>query len=277
MFISGKAAKGWSRFIVCVLISLSFPVALACWIVRTSVGCNVKPSMFKDTDWYERFCADPLSVLHNVEHTRKRKQMDDETVAFIKERTEEAGRTKKKLHLQEYAEEIEEKRKEAGDDRDAPSTSAIQRELSAMGAVYVSKPKRAMVKTPWNARYRLQFANDTVQKICSTHYYTRTLIHCDEKPFRLYDSSAGAGYMTKDRDGQWPESNKARELHEKDAARADEMYETFMDGVRMARGDNRNLPKTKQKGKYPVMAFGALGYNFKSQIYLFPAGATMIH
>ena len=179
--------------------------------------------------------------------------------------------------MKEYAEEIEEKRKEAGDDRDAPSTSAIQRELSAMGAVYVSKPKRAMVKTPWNARYRLQFANDTVQKICSTHYYTRTLIHCDEKPFRLYDSSAGAGYMTKDRDGQWPESNKARELHEKDAARADEMYETFMDGVRMARGDNRNLPKTKQKGKYPVMAFGALGYNFKSQIYLFPAGATMIH
>ena len=27
------------------------------------------------------------------------------------------------------------------------------------------------------------------------------------------------------------------------------MYEVFMDGVRMARGDNRNLPKTKQKGK----------------------------
>ena len=128
--------------------------------------------------------------------------MDEETVAFIKERTEEAGRTKKKLHLQEYVEEIQEKRKEAGDDRDAPSTSAIQRELSAMNAVYVSKPKRAMVKTPWNARYLLQLANDTIQKIITTHYYTRTLIHCDEKPFRLYDSGAGAGYMIKDHNGQ---------------------------------------------------------------------------
>ena len=68
-------AKTWSRFLVCVLLSLGFPVALACWIVRTSIGYNIKPSMFKDTDWYERFTKDPLSVLHNAEHTRKRKQM----------------------------------------------------------------------------------------------------------------------------------------------------------------------------------------------------------
>ena len=75
--------KEWKRFQVCMLLSMGFPTVIACAIVG-----GVKCTSFDDTrvvDWYQRFVQDPFSCLKNKKHTMKRKQMDESTVAAIKE------------------------------------------------------------------------------------------------------------------------------------------------------------------------------------------------
>ena len=228
--------KEWKRFQVCMLLALGFPTVLACALVG-----NIKPKSFDDTrdaDWYGRFVKDPFSCLRNKKHTRKRKQMDDSTVKCIKERCLESGRTLKRLCLNGFREYIAQVRDELGDTRELPSKATICKTLKSLGAKFFKKNQRAMVKRPWDARYRMQFARKMHDIIVGKPghvpqpHYARTIIFADEKPFRLFDSQSGAGYTLKDENGQVPENNVAKKLTTANAATADEKYIEFMDRVR---------------------------------------------
>lgn len=138
--------------------------------------------------------------------------------------------------------------------RSVASDRSIQLCVRAETGVSVRPPpKMMMVKTPWHARYRRQFAQQHMNDNSKTFLFT------DEKIFTIYNMRGdNAGVSTfRSPNAEW---NKAKQMT---GPGGDDEYEEW----RKENGGNKALPDSKGKGLYKLRMWGGVGYNVKTELY----------
>ena len=143
---------------------------------------------------------------------------------------------------------------DTGKRKKAPTKDTILRVFKRGGGRHSAKRKHLVVKELWNARYRYQFA------VHHEDTDSRKVVFSDAKKFCLWHAEGGGGS-----NGYMPgeDSNAARRL-----GITDPQYLVWRDGLGKA------LPKEKSKGLFPMFAYGAVGYNCKSKLFILDKGVT---
>jgi hypothetical protein len=162
---------------------------------------------------------------------------------------------------------ILDERKQSGEERgvprEAPSVTGIQTQLKKMpGGKFGRTRGTFMVKTPWHARWRLQFAIEWLGLLRAKKPHRKVrlewILFSDEKKFCLWDS----------RFGRWTFDDT-----EMNAARANEM--TDAEYIEWKSKVGRPLPHNKQRGLYPWFVWGAVGINMKTDLYFLDQGQRL--
>ena len=238
--ISGQAAR---RIKVCTLMEQGFSCKQAC----KDVGIS-RPSFIKKR-WYERYQEDGMGALLDDKRGRKPTQMTPTTVKKIKVL---GG---KGLNAPDIQAAITDDREEAGDPRAAPSLRGVQGFLGdTLGGKYGRGHWKFMVKTPWHARWRIQFCKEWYPLLTappkSKQLDLGWILFTDEKKFCLWDSRFARWWFP---DSE-PNIAKALDM-------SDEQY------LQWRKDNGKPLPNTKQRGLYPCFVWGGVGYNMKTELY----------
>jgi len=232
------------RLKVCILIEYGFSISEACRLV------GVNKSGFIRGKWNDKFQKYGQVGILTPKRKRNKTVMTPRTKAEC-DKQAKLGKDSKEIQtgLIDFYEE------RGDNDRSIPHMRTIQKELKKSHS-YVRKMGRLFVKAPWTARWRRQFADDMLRRLKlprtdPDHVDPRDIIFMDEKKCCLYDSNFGLW---------WPDDadyNVARDLNMTD--------EEYLDW----RSDNKSkvLPHTKQRGKFPLFIWGAVGYNMKSELH----------
>ena len=136
--------------------------------------------------------------------------------------------------------------------RAAPTLRSVQHHLKEL-AYYARSPHKIMVRTPWHARWRLQYAKHYLMK--ENLVPIEQILFTDEKKFCLFDSNFGQWIFYEDEEDY--NVAKAQNM-------TDEEY-------RMWRKEKKEkcLPHSKQRGQHPVFVWGGVGLNMKTSLYIF--------
>jgi len=139
------------------------------------------------------------------------------------------------------------------------SARSVRRLAQQNKAKFVKGGPKMMVRTPWHARWRLQFAEWVLEEIQQDRIRVKDILFTDEKKFCL-SADEGGHYIIRNKDGSFPETNTAREQNMTDAE-----YTAWL------KSRPRKLPKSKSHGKYPCFVWGGVGVGMKtSLIFLKP-------
>ena len=159
--------------------------------------------------------------------------------------------------------EIKALRADAGDERKTPAIRTIQSELADQGGKYTRQWRGGfMVKTPWHARWRHQFASEwhSVLTAPAPNRQVRLewILFTDEKKFCLFDSRFGR-WIFDDSELNIPRAH----------AWTDEEYMAWKAEV------GKPLPFKKQRGLYPWFVWGGVGHNMKTNLYFLEKGEKL--
>ena len=225
-----------------------FSVAEACRRVGIS-----RPSYTRE-GWLERFkegdgSFDPLleDALSTARAGNKHKMTP---------RTEKAAReaAKEGLGAQAVRTRLRSIHDERGDEDWDVTARTIQRNFVDEGAIFTRKPMRMMVRTPRHARWRMNFAQEWVDRdmedviftdeknsVCSTQTLADGSFRTPGGDFNV----AKSRNMTDDEYVQWKEDY------------------------------GRPLPHSKQRGLFPCFVWGGVGHNKKTELYFLEQGETL--
>jgi hypothetical protein len=209
---------------------------------------------FSDSKWCARYKAGGTPAVVKDAPRRKRVSLTPRTKNVILEAVEKDRKSAPaiiKRLLGEYQQRGEQ-------NRAAPARSTINGfvHLETTGRVKLSRSKRIMVKTPWDARYRKHFAQEHKGDD------PKKFVYSDEKIFAVFDIKGGdAGKTNLVFDGD--ELNVAK-------GKTDAEYLQWLED-----NPRSKLPKQKSHGLYKVIVWGAVGYNTKSELFIFPQGTNL--
>ena len=141
------------------------------------------------------------------------------------------------------------------------SARSVRRLANSSGKFY-KKPFRMMVRTPWHARWRLQFAEWALKHIEEDKLNPDDILHGDEKKFCL-SADKGGYWVIPNEDGTVVSPNKA-----KGDNMTDEEYLGWIASLPKA------LPSTKSHGKYPHFVWGAVGVDMKTPLVFLNKAVT---
>lgn len=250
----GKQA--WNRLRACILIKDGeLSVQAACKAV------GISRSTFTKRGWLKQFEWSAWSVVDGDRRMGNNRKLTPNSKEFlVEEAAKKDGSAGAALHA------LKRKRLDMGDNRPGVHVSSVRRMLNSNGVVAKGqKKRRVMVKAPWHARYRKQFAEESLKRLRKDKHDGRKQIHSDEKKFCLWDNSR-QGWVQTEEDGSVVASGNFA------MGMTDDEYETWRD----SRGNaGARLPKDKAKGLYPTFVWGALGYNFKSPLFIFNKGQRL--
>lgn len=205
--------------------------------------------------WYQKYQTDGTpAVDRDRQRNRKRKMTPRTEALIIKSATQDrlSGKAIMRVLTEEYT-------ARGTPQRESPCRTAITKYLhhEALGRV-LKPPGRIMVKTPWDARYRVQFANEHKDDDSTKFFYS------DEKIFALYDIRGGdAGKTTYSFPGDKEKRNVAK-------GKTDQQYKDWLKN-----NQGLKFPKEKAKGRHKVIVWGAVGHNVKSELFVFDQGQNL--
>lgn len=240
----------WKRLKACILVvDGGLTAKLACKKVK------IHPAAFSKAHWVRQYKTHgPEHVLVADQRHKKARVVTPNTRKKIVELSDEKGKdssgdiqTALRKHYEETGQE----------DHPLPSRRSIRTTKVQEGLKWSSSRPRFLVKTPWDARWRKQFAEVMLElRWRRYHKYFRYL---DAKKFCIFDSSSGHTY-----DPDVDPNVAKREGF------TDEEYEEWL-----AEAKEGRAPASKAKGKFPVFVYGALGIDFKSELYIFDKGTKL--
>ena len=236
----------WKRLKACILVvdgGLTAKAACA------KVGLS--PENFSRMGWVRQYKAHgPEHILVADTRHKTTRLMTPETTKIVLEKSQ----LKKKGSSGDVQVALREHYAATGQEgRAVPSRRRI-RFIASEHLKWVLN-KRAplfMVRTPWDARWRKQYAVYMLSprtRPCSLSKFC----YLDAKKFCIFDGSLGHRIEV----GREPNIAKSEGF-------TDEEYEEWLQEV-----VEGNQPKTKSKGKYPEMVFGMVAVDFKPPLYFF--------
>jgi hypothetical protein len=246
--ITATAAK---RIKCCVLIESGMSTKKAC----AKVGLS--RTTWIGQGWYESYLEGGMNALLHDQRGGTASQFTPQTNKRMRLHADK-GKNAPEIRTLIIAE-----REEANEEREAPTVRGVQMQLNKMpGASYGRKKGKFMVKTPWHARWRLQFAIEWLELLRAKRPNRKVRLDCllftDEKNFCLWDS----------RFGRWTFDDT-----ELNAARANDW--TDEEYIAWQEVNGKPLPHTKQRGLYPWFVWGAVGKDMKTDLYFLEHGQKL--
>ena len=165
---------------------------------------------------------------------------------------------KRRRSAQGIREDLQDFYRERGEpERSVAAVRTIRRSLHTAGFKFVRRPSHFLVASPWSALWRFEFCQRMLALLRERRSLLRRIVFIDEKKFSLWDIGHGR-WVEEDR-----EPNVAKQL-----GMSWEEYGQYLD-------EHYKPGASKQRGRNKVMAIGAVGYNFKSMLYLLDSGQKL--
>ena len=142
------------------------------------------------------------------------------------------------------------------------SARSVRRLAKRLKGKFYKKPFRMLVRTPWHARWRLQFAEWALKQIEEEKLNPDDILHGDEKKFCM-SADKGGYWVIPNEDGTVVSPNKA-----KGDNMTDQEYLDWMASLPKA------LPSSKSHGKYPHFVWGAVGVDMKTPLVFLNKAVT---
>ena len=250
-----ESVAGWhvnptvaKRIKVCALMDAAgYGTTEACRLV----GCSRKT--FYENKWYEKYEEGGFGVLFDDQRHGVTKQMTPNTRRVV------GAAARAGANAPDIIQKVVEKRKSEGDKRAAPTRQYVSRIVAELGGTYTHQfiGGAFMVRTPWHARWRLQFARHWLVHMRAYAHFVKSIIFSDEKKFCLWASAHGRYTFSGD------EYNVSHALKMND-----EEYRAW-------KKDHKILPHSKARGLFAVFVWGAVGYNIKTDLFFLDKGETL--
>jgi len=142
------------------------------------------------------------------------------------------------------------------------SARSVRRLAKRLKGKFYKKPFRMMVRTPWHARWRLQFAEWALKQIEEDKLNPDDILHGDEKKF----------CMSADKGGYWVIPNEDGTVVSPNKAKGDNMTDQeYLDWIASL---PKALPSMKSHGKYPHFVWGAVGVDMKTPLVFLNKAVT---
>jgi hypothetical protein len=228
----------------------------------TGMACAV----FSRQHWVQRFTDAEAAgedgfaaVLDERRRGTKKRKISPRTEAKIHERLRAgAGAGEVRADLMDMYTERGEL------EREPPTVRRLQQFAVETDYRFLRGGRPAMITTPWCARWRVTFAEKWEQLLEEDPTLAQRLIFADEKKFCLHANKLG----------RWIHADTKTGIRGYNVAKEEDMG----DGeYKEWRKDNKRaiLPHDKQRGLYPLFAFGVVGFNVKSELYILAKDETL--
>ena len=148
------------------------------------------------------------------------------------------------------------------DDKDLRKRRVQQIIKDEGGQTRRKQHKQIAVKTPWDARHRRQFAEEHEDDD------PRNFLYLDGKKFCVWECGGDARTCTFFPEDSYGDVNIAR-----GRMMTDDEYLEWRNAI--GTDDGSQFPTEKSKGLYATMVYGAVGYNTKSELFIFEEGEKL--
>ncbi len=258
--------NGVKRFMVMVLHKEGgLTLKLAC----ERVGMDT--STFRRIKWGERYAEGKeeggvvgaaKKMMREQRGGRRGKRMKGtpDTKKLVKEVIEEDGRVSAKEVRRSLKAHYDETKQV---DRELPSVRSMQRWLSEV-ASFRRQNRGPMVRTPWHASWRVEFSEFFLALGHELDEIVKNFLFCDEKKFCLWNNYRCA----------WEVHGKAKSIRGSNPVKEKDMsYDEYREWAQRTR--LFLLPSDKNRGLYPIFAWGAVGHDMKSPLVVLDPGERM--